>query len=58
MHSIRVAIDLVLKDGVAFRLHGVGYYNQFDKERKVNFRLKKLKVSGWEEPVAMKEQLN
>ena len=39
-----VAIFHVLKDGVAFRDLGAEYYNQFNKERKINTYLKKLKV--------------
>ena len=55
-HSMLVAIYHVLKDGVVFEDLGAGYYNQFNKERKINSYLKKLKALGWEEPVAMEEQ--
>ena len=30
---------------------GADYYNQFNKERKINAYLKKLKALGWEAPV-------
>ena len=50
-HSILVAIYHILKDGVAFKELGADYYNQFNKERKINAYLKKLKALGWEAPV-------
>lgn len=40
-----------LKDGVVFKDLGADYYNQFNKERKINAYLKKLKALGWEAPV-------
>ena len=50
-HSILIAIYHILKDGVAFKDLGAEYYNQFNKERKINAYLKKLKALGWEAPV-------
>lgn len=50
-HSMLVAIYHILKEGVAFKDLGADYYNQFNKERKINAYLKKLKVLGWEAPV-------
>ena len=50
-HSMLVAIYHILKDGVVFRDLGADYYNQFNKERKINAYLKKLKALGWEVPV-------
>ena len=41
----------ILKDGVAFQDLGADYYNQFNKERKINVYLKKLKALGWEMPL-------
>ncbi|NBH32877.1 IS110 family transposase, partial [Clostridiaceae bacterium] len=41
----------ILKDGVVFKDLGADYYNQFNKERKINAYLKKLKALGWEAPV-------
>ena len=41
-----VAIFHVLKDGVAFRDLGAEYYNQFNKERKINAYLPKRVVIG------------
>ena len=35
---------------------GADYYNQFNKERKINAYLKKLKSLGWEMPEAMEAQ--
>lgn len=52
-HSMLIAIYHILKDGVAFQDLGADYYNQFNKERKINAYLKKLKALGWEMPVAM-----
>ena len=50
-HSMLVAIYHILKDGVVFKDLGADYYNQFNKERKINAYLKKLKARGWEAPV-------
>ena len=50
-HSILVAIYHILKDGTIFKDLGADYYNQFNKERKINAYLKKLKALGWEAPV-------
>ena len=46
-----VAIYHILKDSVVFKDLGADYYNQFNKERKINAYLKKLKALGWEAPV-------
>ncbi len=51
-HSMLIAIYHVLKDGLPFHDLGAGYYNQFNKERKINAYLKKLKALGWELPEA------
>ena len=40
--------DHILKEGAAFKDLGAGYYNQFNRERKINAYLKKLKALGWE----------
>ena len=50
-HSMLIAIYHILKDGVAFKDLGAEYYNQFNRERKINAYLKKLKALGWEAPV-------
>lgn len=50
-HSMLIAIYHILKDGVIFKDLGADYYNQFNKERKINAYLKKLKAPGWEAPV-------
>ncbi len=50
-HSMLIAIYHVLKDGLVFKDLGAEYYNQFNKERKINAYLKKLKALGWELPV-------
>lgn len=50
-HSILIAIYHILKDGVTFKNLGDDYYNQFNKERKINAYLKKLKGLGREVPV-------
>lgn len=51
-HSMLTAIYHILKDGVVFKDLGADYYNQFNRERKINAYLKKLKALGWEAPVA------
>ena len=51
-HSMLTAIYHILKDEVIFKDPGADYYNQFNKERKINAYLKKLKALGWEAPVA------
>ncbi len=51
-HSMLIAIYHILKDGVVFKDLGADYYNQFNKERKINAYLKKLKTLGWKAPVA------
>ena len=50
-HSMLISIYHILKNGVVFKDLGADYYNQFNKERKLNAYLKKLKVLGWEIPV-------
>lgn len=55
-HSMLIAIYHMLKDGTHFQDLGAEYYNQFNKERKINAYLKKLKALGWEAPVVMAEQ--
>ena len=55
-HSMLIAIYHILKDGVPFHDLGSDYYNQFNKERKINAYLKKLKALGWEAPAAMAMQ--
>ena len=51
-HSMLIAIYHILKDGVVFKDLGADYYNQFNKERKINAYLKKLKALSWEAPAA------
>lgn len=55
-HSMLIAIYHILKDGVAFQDLGADYYNQFNKERKINSYLKKLKALGWAVPGTTAEQ--
>lgn len=55
-HSMLIAIYHILKDGVAFQDLGADYYNQFNKERKINSYLKKLKALGWAVPDTTAEQ--
>lgn len=52
-HSMLIAIYHMLKDGIAFKDLGSEYYNKFNKERKINAYLKKLKALGWEAPVVV-----
>jgi len=46
-HSMLIAIYHILKDNIPFVDLGSEYYNQFNKERKINVYLKKLKALGW-----------
>ena len=52
-HSMLIAIYHILKDGVKYQDLGADYYNQFNKERKINAYLKKLKELDWTEQNAM-----
>lgn len=52
-HSMLIAIYHILKNGVVFEDLGAEYYNQFNKERKINACLKKLKALGWDSQVAV-----
>lgn len=50
-HSILIAIYHILKDAVPFHDLGSEYYNQFNRDRKINAYLKKLNALGWQAPV-------
>lgn len=50
-HTMLIAIYHILKEGVVFKDTGADYYNQYNKERKINAYLKKLKTLVWEVPV-------
>lgn len=52
-HSILITIYHMLKDGQLFQDLGANYYNQFNKERKVNALLNKLRQLGWEQHAAI-----
>lgn len=56
-HSMLVSIYYMLKYGMEYKDLGADYYNQFNKERKINAYLKKLKALGWEAPVAQAVQI-
>ena len=51
-HSMLIAIYHILKDNTPFVDLGSEYYNQFNKERKINVYLNKLKALGWESDTA------
>lgn len=51
-HSMLIAIYHILKDSIPFVDLGSEYYNQFNRERKINVYLKKLKALGWESDTA------
>ena len=51
-HSMLIAIYHILKDNIPFVDLGSEYYNQFNKERKINVYLKRLKALGWESGTA------
>lgn len=46
-HSMLIAIYHMLKNGLIFSDLGVDYYDQFNKERKINACLRKLQSLGW-----------
>ena len=46
-HSMLIAIYHMLKNGLIFNDLGADYYNQFNKERKINACLRKLQSLGW-----------
>lgn len=50
-HSMLIAIYHILKDHVPYHDLGSEYYNQFNKERKINSYLKKLDALGWTPPL-------
>ena len=43
-----IGVYHILKDGVGYKELGADYYNQSNKEQKINGYLKKLKKLGWE----------
>lgn len=47
-----IVIYHILKEGVPFTDLGAEYYNQFNKERKINSYLTKLKKLGWQPEAA------
>ncbi|WP_110955915.1 IS110 family RNA-guided transposase [Anaerosinus massiliensis] len=49
-HSILIAIYYILKAKVPYRELGSEYYNQFNREKKIQSYLKKLAALGWERP--------
>lgn len=46
-HSMLIAVYHMLKNGQVFSDLGADYYNQFNKERKINACLRKLQSLGW-----------
>ena len=51
-HSMLIAIYHVLSTGEVYRDLGSNYYNQFNKERKANSMVKRLKALGYEVTLA------
>ena len=51
-HSMLIAIYHVLSTGEAYKDLGGNYYNQFNKERKANSMVKKLKELGFDVTIA------
>ena len=51
-HSMLTAIYHMLKDGVVFKDLGADYYNQFNRERKINACLRKLERLGYRAEIA------
>ena len=54
-HSMLIATYHMLKDGAHFQDLGAEYY-KFNKQRKINAYLKKLKVLGWQSPIVTVER--
>jgi transposase len=52
-HSMLISIYHVLKDGVAFKDLGADYYDNFNREHKINGYLKRLDALGWIPEVAV-----
>jgi transposase len=48
-HSMLIAIYYMLKNNEPYKDLGADYYNQFNRERKINGYLKKLSALGWEQ---------
>ena len=51
-HSMLIAIYHILSTGEVFKDLGSNYYNQFNRERKANSMVKKLKALGYEVTIA------
>lgn len=51
-HSMLIAIYHILNEGVVYKDLGSKYYDQFNREKKINSCLAKLKALGWEAPAA------
>ena len=51
-HSMLIAIYHMLLAGEVYKDLGSNYYNQFNKERKANSMIKKLKELGYEVMIA------
>lgn len=47
-HSMLIAIYHILKNKTAFHDLGSDYYDSFNRDRKINIYLKRLKALGWE----------
>ena len=56
-HSMLIAIYHVLSTGELFKDLGNDYYNQFNKERKANSMVKRLKALGYEVTIAAVPEL-
>ncbi|MGJ7045996.1 transposase, partial [Thermoanaerobacterium thermosulfurigenes] len=54
-HSMLIAIYHMLKENKPYKELGEDYYNQFNKERKINSYLKKLYELGWEPEIATQQ---
>ena len=51
-HSMLISIYHILSDGEIFKDLGSNYYNNFNKERKANSMVKKLKAFGYDVTIA------
>lgn len=52
-HSMLIALYHMIKENIDYVDLGDNYYNQFNREAKINHLLKRLNALGWQEPAAL-----
>ena len=48
-----IALYHMIKENIDYVDLGDNYYNQFNREAKINHLLKRLNALGWQEPAAL-----